>query len=96
KIPYSEIESKEIINTKKIRESAYDSSPDYFYLQVTYNNQTTKLYLYIYAKRFLPQYIAFLSRQRITIIDKSDIIELLVSDTSLYQHNKENNVATDI
>ncbi len=45
---------------------------------------------------FLPQFIAFfLSRQRITIIDKSEIIELLVSDTSLYQHFNEKNVATD-
>ncbi|EOX2703592.1 XRE family transcriptional regulator [Enterococcus faecalis] len=95
KIPYSEIESIEIIYTKKIRASAFDSSPDYFYLLVTYNNQTTKLYLDIYAKRFLPQFIAFLSRQRITIIDKSEIIELLVSDTSLYQHFNEKNVATD-
>lgn len=93
KISYMNIESIEIIYKNRTRFSAFDLNPDYFYLVVHSQNKTVKLNLDHSAKMFLPQFIAFLARKGIHVIDSLNIIELFVSNTSLYDHfnQRQNN-----
>ncbi|WP_125605745.1 helix-turn-helix domain-containing protein [Lapidilactobacillus bayanensis] len=85
RIPYTEIDTFEIIYNSKVRLSPFDLNPDYFYVAVNYHNQTIDLNLDTSPKEFLPQFASFLSRQGIQIVDKSNIITLLVTDTPLYE-----------
>ncbi|EJW9249119.1 XRE family transcriptional regulator, partial [Enterococcus faecalis] len=86
---YSELSSVEIIYTKKTRLSPFDINPDYFYLMVNYNEKSIKLDFDSSVKDFLPQFVSFLSRKNIPVIDNSNVTDLIISGTSLYEHFNE-------
>lgn len=81
---YTTVSQMEIIYIKKIRISPFDFNCDNFYLLLSYKNKKVKLDLNVPTKPFLPQFIAFLNRKQIAIIDKNQIIEHLIADDSLY------------
>lgn len=85
KILYADITSVELIYKTKQRVSPFDISFDSFYLQLWSKNGEHKLIFDTSTKKLLPQFAAFLNRQKITVIDDNNIVELLISGKSLYE-----------
>lgn len=87
RVPYDDIDMLEIIYRKKNRFSAFDTNPDYFYLVVNYaDGKSVELNFDNHTREFLPQFIAFLSRKQVKVIDSQNIIEALVRGESLSEH----------
>ncbi|MGX7693067.1 hypothetical protein ACWPXM_13115 [Lactiplantibacillus plantarum] len=50
------------------------------------NAQTYQLECALKASDYLPQFVSYLQRQGVTVDDPQQVVELLVSGKSLYQH----------
>ena len=85
-INYSDIASAEIIYRTKQRMSPFDISPDAFYLRLDSNQKIYHLDLSYEPKIFLPQFISYLSRKGVQVMDEHNIVEMLISGKSLYNH----------
>ena len=81
---YTTISKVEILYINRQRLSPFDFNCDNFYLLLSYNNKKVKLDLNVPTKFFLPQFIDFLSRKQISVIDNDQIIKHLIADDSLY------------
>lgn len=91
RVHYRDIDSIEIIYRKKVRFSPFDVHPDYFYLVVNYaGSESIELNFDTHTREYLPQFIAFLSRKQVKVIDSQNIIEAFVRGESLseYYDNK--------
>ncbi|MFK4566505.1 helix-turn-helix domain-containing protein [Enterococcus sp. UD-01] len=86
KIEYSDIISAKIVYKTKQRFSPFDFSFDMFYLQICSKDKIYNLNFDSSVKKFLPQFVTFLKRHGINVIDDNNIVELLISDKSLYEH----------
>lgn len=85
-IPYADIISTKIVYQTKQRVSPFDFSFDLFYLQVCSEEGTYNLTFDTSVKKFLPQFVGFLQRHHIEVIDDDCIIELIIAEKSLYEH----------
>lgn len=90
KIDYSDISLVKIVYISKTRISPFDFGSDSFYLVIKTQEREYFLNLNISTKQFLPQFVSFLKRKGICVIDENNIIELLISDTSLYDYFNRN------
>ena len=86
KVTYADILSIEIVYTTKLRLSPFDFSFDNSYLEINNAKKVYTLSLDASVKEFLPQFIAFLNRKGIKVIDSNGIIELLISEKYLFDH----------
>lgn len=86
KIEYSDITSAEIVYKTKQRFSPFDFSFDLLYLQICSKDKIDNLNFDSSVKNFLPQYVTFLKRHGIHVIDDDNIVKLLISGESLYEH----------
>ena len=84
KINYDGLLSAEIIYEKKVRLSPFDFGFDMFYLQISSEDGQYNLNFDASVKNFLPQFMMFLKRHGIEVIDDHNVIELLISGRSLY------------
>lgn len=80
KIRYEEIGKVGIVYRKKARLSAFDTSPDVFYLEVTVGAEKLRLDFDGPAKAFLPQFYSFLHRRNVAAEDSLGIIRKLSAD----------------
>lgn len=64
--------------------SPFDFGFDTFYLQISSEDIQYNLDFDASVKNFLPQFVMFLKRQGIEVIDDQNIIELLISGRSIY------------
>lgn len=81
--------SKIFYKTKQ-RFSPFDFSFDMFHLQICSKDKIYNLNFDSSVKKFLPQFATFLKRRGINVIDNNNIVELLISDKSLYEHFNKN------
>ncbi|MDB1689314.1 helix-turn-helix domain-containing protein [Enterococcus casseliflavus] len=81
---YDSILSAEIIYEKRVRLSPFDFGFDMFYLQISSKDGQYSLSFDTSVKNFLPQFMMFLKRRGIEVIDDHNVIELLISGKSLY------------
>jgi transcriptional regulator with XRE-family HTH domain len=86
KLPYKEIKMIELIYRPKTKSSPFDFTPDDFFLKVSSNLGEFQLSLPSEAANFLPQFVAFLNRKQVLVIDKDHLLPLLIKQKSLYAH----------
>lgn len=84
-IPYSEITAVEIIYQPKIRMSPMDLGPDTFGLRVHLTDEQVSLPFKTDTAKFLPQFIQFLSRKGIMVIDERRIVEGMLTGKPIYE-----------
>ncbi|ARO06075.1 helix-turn-helix domain-containing protein [Lactiplantibacillus plantarum] len=85
-IHYTDLQRVTISYRCRKRFSPFDFNPDYFRLILKTNAQTYQLECALKASDYLPQFVSYLQRQGVTVDDPQQVVELLVSGKSLYQH----------
>jgi len=85
-IDYQDIITATVIYKRRQRLSPFDFNPDLFVLQVKTVTQTIELPLTAQLRQFFPQFINFLARQKITVINADEIVDLIVNQKSIYNH----------
>ena len=85
-IHYTDLQRVTISYRCRKRLSPFDFNPDYFQLILKTNAQTYQLECALKASDYLPQFVSYLQRQGVTVDDPQQVVELLVSGKSLYQH----------
>lgn len=87
RVYYKDIKTLDIIYRKKIRFSPFDINPDSFYVMLhSTEGEAIRLDFDRRTSEYLPQFIAFLSRKQVAVIDSQMIIEALVKGASLSEH----------
>lgn len=89
---YSEINKISIIYIPKVRFSPFDFGFDAFYLKVESTQGTFILNFDESPENFLPQFANFLERQKIKIIDKDNIIQLLIEGEPLFERLNKHSI----
>jgi len=65
---------------------AFDFNPDYYEAQFILSNTAIRVPFTVKTGLFLPQFVSYLQRQNVKVLDSQNIVQLLVEDKSLYEH----------
>lgn len=93
-IPYEQIKKVSLVYLTRKKFSPVDFNPDYLYLTIITHDQEIRLNLSaVSIREFLPQFTSFLERKHILIQDEQQLLPVLVSDTTLYEHFHQKNTS---
>lgn len=85
-IPYSRLKAVQLSYRTRRRFSPFDFNPDNFQLILITATATRVVDFNAQVRSYLPQFSHFLQRQGVTVIDDQQLLPLIVSGQSLYDH----------
>ena len=91
-ISFENVEKFELIYKKRERYSPFDLNADYFFiLLVTKTDKIYQLPISVEFKKYLPQACLLLEKKNISVVDRNDLINAILSEQNLFEYmNKEN------
>lgn len=83
---YADIQQLNLTYRCRQRMSPFDFNPDYYEVQFMLSDTKIEVPFTVKTGLFLPQFVSYLQRQNVKVVDDQNIVQLLVEDKSLYEH----------